>query len=269
MFEEWVIEAEKMYDNGMSYTAIGKELNKNRQIVSKHIKAKKENKPIVNHNLLNSKMYHDIFEIIDTEEKAYWLGLLYADGNVSYDRTSIALRLKEEDLYHIESFKKFLNASNKIHRKIKDNKYISYELAFRSKKMRNSLIDKGCFPRKSEILKFPTEKQVPKHLIHHFIRGYFDGDGCITTSNNGTGVSVEILGCKDFLSDLIQLDLFKRNKLYSFKHSDVKRVSYSGAKAINILNYIYKDATIYLHRKHDRYNQWLRRLGSTSIEESR
>lgn len=269
MFEQWVIEAEKMYDKGMTYTAIGKELNKNRQVVAKHIKAKKENRPIINHNLLNEKMNHDIFENIDTPEKAYWLGLLYADGDISESRTSIALSLKEEDLYHVEAFKSFLNASNKIYKKVKDKKYVSYQLSFRSKKMREDLIKQGCFPKKSHILKMPTEEQVPSNLLSHFLRGYFDGDGCITTSNNGTGVSVEILGCKSFLSDVIQLDLFHRNKLYTFKHTEVNRISYSGQRAMAILNYLYTDATVYLYRKYDRYNQWICRLDSTSIEESR
>ena len=49
-----------------------------------------------------------------------------------------------------------------------------------SEKTVNDLIDKGCFRNKTKILKFPTEDQVPKHLIHHFIRGYIDGDGSIS-----------------------------------------------------------------------------------------
>lgn len=269
MFEQWVIEAEKMYDRGMTYTAIGKELNKNRQIVAKHLKAKKEGRAIVNHNKMNENMHHSIFETIDTEEKAYWLGLLYADGYIPNNRAGLSLSLKEEDLYHVERFKRFLNAPNKIQKKVKDKKYVSYSLNIRSQIMKDCLKKQGCFENKSKVLKFPTEEQVPKHLIRHFIRGYFDGDGCITTSNNGAGVSVEILGSEDFLLQLITLDLFHRNKLYAFKHSDIKRVSYSGERAMSILNYLYKDATIYLHRKHDKYNQWICRLDSTSIEESR
>ena len=46
--------------------------------------------------------------------------------------------------------------------------------------MFNDLIKQGCVPNKSLILTFPNKHQVPKNLINHFIRGYFDGDGSIS-----------------------------------------------------------------------------------------
>lgn len=54
-----------------------------------------------------------------------------------------------------------------------------YRLACYSKKSYTDLINKGCGINKSLILKFPDETQVPQNLISHFIRGYFDGDGCV------------------------------------------------------------------------------------------
>ena len=39
----------------------------------------------------------DFFDVIDTEEKAYVLGLLYADGYNNTDRNSVSLSLKESD----------------------------------------------------------------------------------------------------------------------------------------------------------------------------
>ena len=44
-----------------------------------------------------------IFETIDTEEKAYWLGFLYADWCVSHYKTSkrVELALQEKDLNHL------------------------------------------------------------------------------------------------------------------------------------------------------------------------
>ena len=43
----------------------------------------------------------------------------------------------------------------------------------------NSLNNKGVLYKKSKILTFPTIQQVPKNLLFHFIRGYFDGDGSV------------------------------------------------------------------------------------------
>lgn len=51
--------------------------------------------------------------------------------------------------------------------------------SLRSQKTVDDLKQLGCIERKSLILKFPTEEQVPFDLLHHFIRGYFDGDGSI------------------------------------------------------------------------------------------
>ena len=255
MLENWVIEAEKLYKEGYSYTSIGKILNKNRQTISKHIKAIEKGEEIFNPNKLNSNMNINAFENIDTEEKAYWLGFMYADGYVSKKRNEVSFSIKE--LYHIERFKRFLNINNKIQKKIKDNKFVIYSISFRLKKIKEDLINNGCVPNKSKILVFPNEYQVPRNLLNHFIRGYIDGDGCITTSNNGKGISLEILGSKEFLLGLTKIDLFKINKLYSFNHSDIKRVSYSGSKAMNALKYIYNNATIYLERKYERYQKFM------------
>lgn len=54
------------------------------------------------------------FEIIDTEEKAYWLGFLYADGSVSSSEDKIELGLAEQDMHHIEKFRDFIGINNKI-----------------------------------------------------------------------------------------------------------------------------------------------------------
>ena len=59
------------------------------------------------------------------------------------------------------------------------NKGKYYQLSLRSKIICEDLKKLGCLQKKSKILVFPTESQVPKNLIHHFIRGYFDGDGSV------------------------------------------------------------------------------------------
>ena len=114
------------------------------------------------------------FEKIDSEEKAYWLGFLYADGYISFSENKIELSLAEKDVHHIEKFRDFLGINNRICYRPSVK---AYRLSFRSDKCKQDLINQGCTPRKSLTLKFPTSKQVPYELIRHFIRGYFDGDG--------------------------------------------------------------------------------------------
>ena len=133
------------------------------------------------------------FEIIDTEEKAYWLGFLYADGSVGSKEDKIELGLAEKDLKHIEKFRDFMNITNKISYRESTR---SYRISFRSSKCKQDLINKGCIPKKSLILEFPNEKQVPNNLIKHFIRGYFDGDGSIAKNKNK--VRATIISTEDF-----------------------------------------------------------------------
>jgi len=63
--------------------------------------------------------------------------------------------------------------------------------------MKDDLIALGCIPRKSLLLKFPTSNQVPEHLIRHFIRGYFDGDGHFT--NTEKCFEAGYIGTEDFI----------------------------------------------------------------------
>jgi hypothetical protein len=116
----------------------------------------------------------DIFQNIDTEEKAYWLGFLYADGCVHSQENKIELGLAEKDYEHLNKFRNFLQIKNKI--AYRDSTK-SYRLSFRSKKSKQDLIALGYIPCKSLLLHFPNSQQVPDYLIKHFIRGYFDGDG--------------------------------------------------------------------------------------------
>jgi len=93
------------------------------------------------------------FEHIDTEEKAYWLGFLYADGSVGSKEDKIELGLAEKDLHQIEKFRNFMGISNKIGYRESSK---SYRMSFRSDKCKQDLINKGCVPKKSLILKYPT-----------------------------------------------------------------------------------------------------------------
>ena len=194
----------------------------------------------------------NIFSKIDTEEKAYWLGFMYADGNLSSTTNHISLELSLKDEEHLIKFNTFLNKSKVIK---KDS--FRCRCIFQDLKIYNDLIKLGCIPRKSLILKFPKNTQVPKDLIHHFIRGYVDGDGSIYITNNNINVSV--LGTKEFLNILIRtLGLPKRNLYKNNKNnnSNCYFFQYSGKNAILFINKIYKDATVYLERKYEKYLEY-------------
>ena len=90
-----------------------------------------------------------IFSEIDTEEKAYWLGFMYADGNVSVSCNSISLELALKDEVHLQKFNTFLGKSKNIR---KD--HFRVRCCFKDTQIYNDLIRLGCVPKKSSILTF-------------------------------------------------------------------------------------------------------------------
>ena len=218
----------------------------------------------------NRKYCFDInyFETIDTEEKAYWLGFIYADGHVAY-RGLTTIALQERDKEHLEKLRKALGDENV---KLKYNKRTkSYAIWFSSVKMAEDLLKLGCMQNKSLQLVFPTEQQVPSKYITAFMRGYFDGDGCITTNDIAT---FSLLGTPEFLDGyeekLLQLaDINKKNKRIhrDFWNDQTEEIAYSGKEKIEkIYNFLYKDATIFLDRKKEKFDDYIRRLRTKSQE---
>lgn len=267
IFPEWFYEAEALYIKGDSYTQIGKILSVDRKKVSKYLREAGYKSNLKYHPGLSSTSYRKYylndasFEVIDTEEKAYWLGFLYADGAINSSNNVIELSLQESDESHLYKFKDFLAYTGKVSIKIKKTPkkdYISYRVLFSSEQMKKNLIRLGCTPRKSKTLTFPSHELVPEELIRHFIRGYVDGDGCIGKTSGGK-ISLEVLGTEVFLSGYIKyiknLGVQKLN-LNSFSHSDIKRAMHSSNDARMILNDLYKNATVYLERKYEKYKEF-------------
>lgn len=117
----------------------------------------------------------NFFKNIDTEEKAYFLGLLLADGCVFYCKKYLvtSLALKRQDSYVIERLRDLISPERPIY--LKKNDMSSLEI--HNKSLSQDLMSWGCVPRKTcNGFKYPN---IPKHLNNHFIRGYLDGDGCV------------------------------------------------------------------------------------------
>lgn len=244
------------YKNKMSIRKISQKYNINRTDISLLIK---QNNINISKRLIT--LDETYFETINTEEKAYWLGFLYADGNVN--KNNIEISLKYDDIEHLEKFKKSLNSDVKItdgYRKCKvstnPDKELRYaRLIITSTKMTNDLIKLGCVPNKSLTLTFPTEEQVPNHLIRHFIRGYFDGDGCVSIDKSKTpSILFQVTGTYDMLINIKKFFNIKANVHKIINIHDLR--CKGNKKAIEIFDILYKDANIYLQRKYDIYNNF-------------
>lgn len=192
----------------------------------------------------------DFFETIDNQDKAYFLGLMFSDGSVNSNGTQFYLKLKDEDV--ILKFKEALKCDYSIN--YREIPYKSYALEISSKKMCSDLINLGCVPNKTKILKFPSLR---KDLVRHFIRGFFDGDGCLQLQDKMYHCRFDITSAsKQFLEELrpyITAISKTNGGLNKETKYDVWHLSYSGHQVKQILDWLYKDANYYMQRKYVKY----------------
>lgn len=191
------------------------------------------------------------FKRIDTEEKAYWLGFLFADGYNNEQTGNIELTLQSLDVGHIELFKKTIKSEHTIAEKTISGKYTCSRISFCSRIMSNDLASHGCVKAKSLILEFPSS--IPNELTHHFVRGYFDGDGSVSVSKDNKRHNFHILGTESFLESIREKIGLSNTKLD--KKGNCYDLRYGGRlNLLKIKEYLYKDATIFLERKKEKFD---------------
>lgn len=245
-------------DEAMSATKAAKAFNLNPTSFCLNLKQM----GIIAENKQNkTKFNENVFDIIDSEEKAYWLGFIYADGSIDSSplikekksRYQFELSLSEIDHEHLDKFNSFMQHSkNNV---ITGNVVLNGKTFKRcrwiinNKHLWHTLNKLGCTPNKSLTLRFPN---LSEDLKRHFIRGYFDGDGSL-------GIYDDKLQCS-CLGTLNMLDNILSDLNINLKYHHDKRHSeftYSfqltSEKGMNFLNYLYKDCTIYLQRKYNKY----------------
>lgn len=211
------------------------------------------------------------FDTIDTEEKAYWLGFLFADGYngvqkvKSKEKPTFELSLKASDVNHLEKFSNFMECKRdriKIGISKCDNKiYHRCRWHVNNWHLHDVLYSYGCVHNKSLILKFPEESIFKdKNLIYDFIRGYVDGDGSLfikTYKSGNISLHLEIIGTYEFLEKVVYyLGIPRRNFLKDKRRSDSNtyNIRYVGANALQVAHLLYHNSAIYLDRKKNIYN---------------
>lgn len=225
---------------------------------------------ITNKKIRNYPRNSKYFNEIDTAEKAYWLGVFFADGSVASKSNTIALGLKDKE--HIEKFKRAIGAINNKITETQDNRFskecIMYSLAIRDKGLHDALISQGCVPDKTHA----SELHIPKISDEYkwdFIRGYFDGDGCISWSKANNRYYISWIGNQFLLEDIRSLCQKEKVSLSSnVKSSIVKEFRLNGKKdVLDILQKMYKNATkeSSLDRKVVTVNSCLQSLGASPL----
>lgn len=221
--------------------------------------------------LKNSRKYYfnvNYFDEINTETKAYWLGFLYADGNVYIQKGKngqskggrVEISLQESDMYHLKKLLNDISADDdfpidKKTTQLNDKTYISYRVLLNSIDMCKQLIAHGCVPQKSLILKPPN---IDDKLICHFIRGYFDGDGCVSYNSINHNSIANILGTKEIIEYIRDKSGILSKNIRCLKNGITHSLYFdSNSDLVIFYNYIYNDASVYLDRKKDKYDQFI------------
>lgn len=247
------MDIKKLYESGKSSIQIAKELE---LPIHKVIYELKKSKTKMRSNRENSREYtcnESFFSCIQSESQAYWLGFLFADGYVT-KRNYVGCALHSKDKAHLQKLKEAIAATYPL----KDYKGKSAygptdytRLLISSTKMKLDLVALGCIEHKSLCLNFPI---IDSNLIYHFIRGYFDGDGSWAIDKKTNGFSFKVCGTREFLTKMCEA-LQLETKLYQRKKSDKNNyyISVSGKRVKTVMECLYKDATIYLDRKYERY----------------
>lgn len=199
----------------------------------------------------------DFFSNIDSEEKAYWLGFLYADGYVQSKGKihTLQIALKDTDISHLHKLKTVLCPDNIISEKTiigKKKEYKAVKLTITNKVIVEQLISLGCVNSKSKIIQFP---ELSTKLLRHFVRGYFDGDGAIGKYNNKLVWSV----CSGSEKFIIQFQKILQTNVLGYTEVTVKKdkraevycLQKGGNPSVSsILKYLYADSNVWLDRKY-------------------
>lgn len=191
------------------------------------------------------------FDVIDSQDKAYWLGFIMADGCVykgTGDTYRLQINLKADDAPHLNKFQQAIGSDYKVSIKEVGGSKVA-QLKVNSTVMCLDLIKHGVTERKSLVCQLPS---IDESLMSHYIRGYFDGDGCISfTVNDRMRKSFSIVGGEKMLK---AINKYLQISLRQVEGKSVHEIyTHDSKKITDIFEYLYKDAYVYLTRKKRSY----------------
>lgn len=246
----------ELYNSGLSQFKIGNMYNVDHSVIGRVLS--KNNVLIRDHSHKGRKytINEYYFDEINTPNKAYILGLLYADGCNYLPQHRVKIELQEKDKDILDKINNEIGSNkplvlNKLSDKNK-NWQNTYRLDITNKHISETLNASGMVQRKSLVLLFPD--WLDSSLYPHFIRGYFDGDGCLQK------YFLTIASTKEFCEklsniceDVLQIQTTISNLSYN-PQSNTKILYITGINKMQVfLDYIYKDAELYIKRKYDAY----------------
>lgn len=263
------------------------------QTIAEQLNYIEENYELSKHETAKRLVRHNFFSEFKIELQAYLYGILASDGCIVRNQSAIQLKINPTDSELFEYFK-IISPDVYIHeykgttsiaevrgRKVSNKGSISMTIC--SKLMHQQLIEHGLVPRKTyEQLSIP--EKMPEDLIRHFIRGYFDGDGCLTWHVSPPNIKNREINWR--VKAAFQIDAKTNNLLLEFqkyfanhdikvnlnyiKRDDMYRLCSSSRKELTkIFHLLYDNSNFHLSRKFNKFNHYVNTEVTQLITEHR
>ena len=257
--QDKIVQMCEMYKSGKLLEEIADEFHTTRATVSKLIKK--------NGVEIDRFTYHcneHYFDHVDSQDKAYILGLLWADGHNRADKGGVILELQAEDKQLLESINDITENERPLRKVALSEKNPNwkdqYNLLWQSKHLSSVLSGYGMCQRKSLVLEFP--KWMDQELYPHFIRGYLDGDGCVCYMPKNNKLQVSMIGTRMFLDAVREICKTIGVKTYITHDKRANKIVCqlsipSNVGSVSFLKWVYQDANLKMERKYNKYQQFL------------
>ena len=262
------------YENRLSFNQLQKKY---------HVSAQRITKIFAKYGLVVQKNIHQgkysfdrNFFFQENAHLAYFLGWVSSDGYIQTNSNVIGIEIKQSDRKVLEDIREAMKYTRPIidfERKERGNGVFS-KFILENKEIKELLINKyNIIPRKSSKDFCFNFSNLNKEFWKDYIRGYFDGDGCIKITGISLTFQIDCTSLKMLLAiekalkeidNSIYLSVTRRDPQERNTKDNINsklplfRLYGYGDNAKKVFDIIYKDADIYLQRKHDRYLQYMK-----------
>lgn len=194
----------------------------------------------------------------------YWAGFILADGYIRTNRRfNLHIKLQKQDVGHLEKFKSDIEFCGRI---LEYPDYFSISIS--SSQLLFDLADKFEIHNNKSLTCRISDK-IPSEYLKDYIRGYFDGDGCITRTSieaiSFTGTHKTTSFIRDYFHDVCGIRMRSKNKpdITQKKGGKISIIQYSGKSAFRCLKHMYDGSKTFLERKFFKYRTWIPKYSIT------
>lgn len=261
--EPYLTFREMYLDNQLSIEAIAEKMGCSISKVQKYLGREGLTRTNLDSKQLLSKLtQHNstFFDSIDTEEKAYWLGFFYADGYLAKNGSVLKIDLSSKDALHLQRFANIFQRDVLVYERAPDKRngkvYSTATCSISCAYLWNALLAKGIKQGNTLSEDVSVFGHVSGELMHHFVRGFFDGDGGVYRNKKGV-LEFSFVGSFPFMTHLRKVVVVSTGlsvpKLDE-SHKLAKLHWYGNGSSERFKNWVYHNATIWLERKRNVFN---------------